>query len=71
MKEKVISYLNREYENYKRLMETKPNWFNPIESKNRMMDRCYGVIMFSEEIGVSCADIVAIWDEWKIKVDSL
>lgn len=71
MKEKVISYLNREYKQYKRLYETKPNWFDPIEGKNRMMDRCYGVIMFSEEIGVDYADIVEIWDKWKMKVDNL
>lgn len=71
MKEKVISYLNRQYEEYKRLMETKPNWFKPIESRNRMMDRCFGVVMFADEIGVDSADIMKIWDEWKIKVDSI
>jgi hypothetical protein len=71
MKEKVISYLNKEYEDYKRLMETQPYWFNPIENKDRMISRCYGVVMFAQEIGVDYPDIVEIWDKWKIKVDSL
>jgi hypothetical protein len=36
-----------------------------------MMDRCFGVVMFADKIGVDSTDVMELWDEWKIKVDNL
>lgn len=55
--EKVQEFFEYEYRDLVRLMESKPNWFNPKESVTYSIQRCLGVTQFVQLLGVKYEDL--------------
>lgn len=55
--EKVQEFFESEYRDLARLMESKPNWFNPKECTTYAIQRCLGVTQFVQLLGVKYEDL--------------
>ena len=53
----VQAFFEMEYKDLVRLMERKPNWFNPKESVTYAIQRCLGVTQFVQLLGVKYEDL--------------
>ena len=53
----VQAFYESEYRDLARLIESKPNWFNPKESATYAIQRCLGVAQFVQLLGVKYEDL--------------
>lgn len=72
--EKILNqykdYCNREYKDAVRAIENK-RLFKPKEVVDSAVDRCLGVALFIQSIGVSYEDADIIYEETKAKLEEL
>ena len=68
--DKVQEFFEMEYKDLARLMESRPEWFNPKESVTYSIQRCLGVTQFVQLLGVKYEDLNC-YEEIREKIQKL
>ena len=71
MLEKVKEYFESEYRDTVRGIERNYVWTTPQKLVDRAIVNCLAVAQFSQTIGVTFAEVNALYDEYKEKLENL
>lgn len=73
MKEKMIEYFNKEYEETVKLFANKPFWLNPKESVMNTAHRYLGVAMFIQTVdpSLSFEEVNIEYEKLRKKLENL
>lgn len=71
MLEKIKEYFETEYKDTVNSIGAHYRWIEPSKIISQTLDRCFGVAMFAQTIGVKYEDIAILYNEYKEKLEKL
>ena len=73
MKNAVIGMSELDFRQVKNLFNNKPDWFNPLESVDKAIQRCLGIAYFVQMCpnGLKYEEIEPLYEEVRIKLENL
>lgn len=71
MLQKAIEFFEMEYKEELKIMDSKPDWYDPKKHIQLTIHRCLGVAQFVQECGVTYAEIGPHYTEIREKLEKL
>ncbi len=71
IEKQIIAYYENEYTHLAKLLSENVSWVTPSEAVQNALQRCYGIAMFVQDLGIKYEVIEAIYIDYKERMMNL